>query len=148
MTDPEFTEALETILHDLRAQHAVLPKVRVDAADETMLYAPDGSGQGLIWLGGPGPDPLANLADQVQEWAVEALWTAGEPAVWPHCPIHPNTHPLTATVEAGTAVWACRTSGATVAAIGELGSTELARGELPNGELPSGMPSMPPHPRP
>ncbi|MBS2535274.1 hypothetical protein KGQ20_21145, partial [Catenulispora sp. NF23] len=121
MNDPEFTEALETILHDLRAQHAVLPKIRVDAELGTVLYAPDGSGQGVSWLGGPSPEPLAHLADQVQDWAVEALWSAGAPAVWPHCPTHPNTHPLTATVAAGAAVWVCAQSGATVAAIGELG---------------------------
>jgi hypothetical protein len=121
MNDPEFAAALETILRDLRAERAVLPDVRVDAAYGTMLYAPDGSGQGITWPGGTGPDPLANLADQVQEWAVEALWSAGEPAVWPHCPTHPNSHPLRATVVADTAVWVCPASGGTVAAIGELG---------------------------
>ncbi|MEV6483079.1 hypothetical protein [Streptomyces sp. NPDC051576] len=87
-----------------------------------MLHAPDGTGQGLISpLGGIAAEQLANLADQVQERAVEALWSEGAPAVWPSCPAHPDTHPLTATVVAGTAVWVCPKNGATVARIGELG---------------------------
>ena len=122
MDDPEFAEALRTVLHDLQAQSAVQPQIRTDATHGTMLFASDGSGQGLIWLPAPtaAPERLAHLADQVQEWAVEALWAEGAPAVWPHCPEHPNAHPLTATVVAETAVWTCPKSGATVARIGEL----------------------------
>jgi hypothetical protein len=118
--DPEFTEALETVLSDLRTQGVVLPQVRVDG-ESIMLHDPDGSGHGVFWLAeGTAGDRLASLADQVQEWAVEALWSAGEPAVWPHCPQHPDTHPLTATVAQDGAVWACPKSGAVVARIGEL----------------------------
>ncbi|MFD4139647.1 hypothetical protein [Streptomyces sp. NPDC058572] len=88
-----------------------------------MLYAPDGSGQGLMPAMGATPaERLASLAEQVQEWAVEALWSEGASAVWPHCPVHPDTHPLTATVVAGTAVWACPKNGATVTRIGTLES--------------------------
>ena len=117
----EFSEALETVLRDLRAQCAVRPRIRVDDSYGIMLHAPDGTGQGLTSpLGGTAAERLADLADQVQEWAVEALWSEGAPAVWPHCPAHPDTHPLAATVVAGTAVWVCPKSGATVARIGEL----------------------------
>ena len=121
VTDVEFSEALETILRDLRAQCAVRPRIRVDDRYGIMLHAPDGTGQGFTSpLGGTAAEQLANLADQVQEWAVEALWSEGAAAVWPHCPAHPDTHPLTATVVADTAVWVCPKGGATVALIGEL----------------------------
>ena len=119
--DPEFAAALQTVLRDLQAQSAVQPELRIEPAYGPMLYAPDGSGQGLTHpRGTTTPDRLANLADQVQEWAVEALWTAGVPAVWPHCPEHPNSHPLRATVADETAVWTCPKSGTVVARIGEL----------------------------
>ena len=121
VTDVEFSEALETVLRDLRAQCAVQPRIRVDDSYGIMLHAPDGTGQGFTSpLGGTATERLADLADQVQEWAVEALWSEGAPAVWPHCPAHPDTHPLAATAVAGTAVWVCPKSGATVARIGEL----------------------------
>lgn len=102
--DPEFTRALDVVLHDLRAEGAVLPRVSVAAGYGLMLHEPDGSGHGVRWPeSGSAADRLANLADQVQEWAVEALWSAGVPAVWPHCPRHPNSHPLRATVAAADA---------------------------------------------
>ncbi|WP_438297590.1 hypothetical protein [Streptomyces sp. HUAS TT7] len=88
-----------------------------------MLYAPDGSGRGLTPpVDATAAERLAGLAEQVQEWAVEALWSEGAPAVWPHCPAHPDTHPLVAAVVAGAAVWVCPKSGATVARIGALES--------------------------
>lgn len=118
--DREFAAALETVFHDLRAQCEVQPELRIAPDYGPMLYAPDGSGQGLNWPGGPAPDRLAILADQVQDWAVEALWSEGAAAVWPHCPEHPNSHPLKATVVAEAAVWACPKSGTLVAKIGEL----------------------------
>ncbi|WP_406331474.1 hypothetical protein [Streptomyces sp. NBC_00203] len=123
MTDDEFARALETVLRDLRAQCSVQPDVREPEDDYqgVILWAPDGSGQGVGL--GPGDSPaerLAGLADQVQDWAVEALWTEGESAVWPYCPWHPDSHPLTATVVEGAAVWVCPKGGQQVAPIGEL----------------------------
>ncbi|WP_228563685.1 hypothetical protein [Catenulispora rubra] len=119
--EPEFAAALETVFRDLRAQSAVQPELRESPGWGPVLHAPDGSGQGLTRpRGATVPDRLANLADQVQEWAVEALWREGEPAVWPHCPEHPNSHPLRATVAEEAAVWTCPKSGAVVARIGEL----------------------------
>lgn len=126
MDDPEFAEALETVLRDLRAQTTLQPSIREAEGYGPILQSADGSGQGLLWRAtAPAPDRLSNLADQVQEWAVEALWSAGAPAVWPHCPEHPNSHPLTATVVAEAAVWACPKSGAVVARIGALENGEV-----------------------
>ncbi|WP_051885877.1 hypothetical protein [Streptomyces hygroscopicus] len=114
-------DALETVLRDLRAQCAVRPDIRTDDTYGVMLWAPDGSAQGLTSpQGGTAAELLAHLADQVQDWAVEALWSEGVSAVWPQCPTHPDTHPLTATVHADTAVWVCPKGRAMVARIGEL----------------------------
>jgi len=132
--DEEFTHALETVLRDLRAQCPVQPDIREDGDEpnRVMLYAPDGSGQGVY--AEPDGRPamlLAHVADQVQEWAVEALWGQGEPAVWPVCPTHPDTHPLAAIVEEGDeadAVWVCPRTGNTEARIGELPVSESGEG--------------------
>jgi hypothetical protein len=105
-----------------------------------MLYAPDGSGQGVYW--GPDDRPgvrLAEVADQVQEWAVEALWGAGKPAVWPHCPVHPGSHPLAATVVEGVAVWVCPKAPKASRAPRAGKVPEASKGEAPVcaiGELP------------
>jgi hypothetical protein len=61
-------------------------------------------------------DRLADIADQVQDWAVEELWMRGESAVWPECPTHPNSHPL----RARSGAWHCPKTDARVAAIGDL----------------------------
>ena len=121
MDDMECAEALETVLRDLQAQCAVQPHVREDDRFGIMLWAPDGSGQGLTSpLGGTVAEQLVHLADQVQDWTVEALWSDGASTVWPQCPTHPDTHPLTATVRTDTAVWVCPKKGTAVARIGEL----------------------------
>jgi hypothetical protein len=62
----------------------------------------------------------ADIADQVQEWAIEELWGDGLSAVWPQCPEHPDTHPLAPVVQDGVAVWSCPVSHAVVAEIGSL----------------------------
>ncbi|MCQ8189666.1 hypothetical protein [Streptomyces rugosispiralis] len=117
----EFADALKAVLRDLRAQCAVRPDIRTDDACGIMLWAPDGSALGLTSpLGGTAAELLAHLADQVQDWAVEALWSEGVSAVWPQCPTHPDTHPLTAAVRTDTAVWVCPKGRTTVARIGEL----------------------------
>ncbi|MER7689564.1 hypothetical protein [Streptomyces sp. NPDC097610] len=115
--DDAFRRALDAVLRDLRAQCSVQPDVREPEDDYPglILYAPDGSGQGVYGVG------LAEVADGVQDWAVEALWAEGESAVWPPCPAHPDSHPLSATVVEGVAVWVCPKEGEVpVCPIGEL----------------------------
>ncbi len=86
-----------------------------------LLRAPDGSGMGVfIHLDQPRARQVAHLADQVQEWAVEELCRVGLPTVWPHCPDHPDRHPMAAAVEAEEAVWLCPASRRRVGSIGEL----------------------------
>jgi hypothetical protein len=66
---------------------------------------------------------LANLAYQVQDWADEALWTAGSDIPWPHCAEHPKAHPLVPAVSGhGDAVWRCPHTKSDVCPIGSLAS--------------------------
>jgi hypothetical protein len=73
------------------------------------------SGRWAAWAAGilelvaaePLAQRIASVADQIQEWAVEARWHAGRPATWPGCPLHPDSHPLMAAVREGRAVWIC-----------------------------------------
>ncbi|WP_069160625.1 hypothetical protein [Nocardia altamirensis] len=125
--DEKYAVALEPVLRDLAATCAVQPVVREEThhgTDWVMFYEPEGSGVGIGPLIGDNyPEQVACLADKAQEWAVEALWATGEPAVWPLCPNHPNAHPLTAGVSRGVAVWSCPKTHTTVASIGQLSAT-------------------------
>jgi hypothetical protein len=121
--------ALAPVCRDLRATCPVPPDIREDptvpAVEEggayAMFYGPDGSGQGVsVMLGDDPAEQVARLADQVQEWAVEALWSAGMPAVWPHCPSHPDSHPLEARVRKHEAAWFCPHTGERIAPVGDL----------------------------
>lgn len=40
----------------------------------------------MALAGYPLPDRIASMADQVQEWAVEELFSIGRPTNWPQCP--------------------------------------------------------------
>jgi hypothetical protein len=123
VSDDEFARVLETVLRDLRAQCSVQPDVREPEDDYpgVILWAPDGSGQGVYAYPDDRPgERLAEVADQVQEWAVEALWSAGESAVWPQCPEHPHTHPLEAVLVKSEAVWVCPSNRGVVSPVGEL----------------------------
>jgi len=59
---------------------------------------------------------VAHVAEQVQDWLVEELWTA-----WPGCPGH--GHPREVDVSRGIAVWACPTDATRHTPIGRLGSS-------------------------
>ncbi|HEY0168286.1 MAG TPA: hypothetical protein VGB75_14690 [Jatrophihabitans sp.] len=111
---PELWEAWEIVARDLKTPDAIVPMVSPNDWDDqesqacAMVSWEDGTGAGISV---PRHQPLAarvvHLADQFQEGEVEALWFAGRPAVWPHCPRHPNTHPLNARLRDGVAVWVC-----------------------------------------
>ncbi|WP_327585512.1 hypothetical protein OHA25_59385 [Nonomuraea sp. NBC_00507] len=128
--DEVLPATLQPVLRDLYATCRVRPTVRfadVRSWEERFLWlhAPDGSGQGIRLHGdGDAASQTADFADQVQEWAVEALWQEGLPAVWPHCPMHPDTHPLSAAVVQDSAVWLCPHTKKLIAAIGRLQEQE------------------------
>ncbi|MFF9894144.1 MULTISPECIES: hypothetical protein [Streptomyces] len=121
----DLAAALAVVRRDVWATCAVRPIVReevdFDGDPLVMLYEPDGSGLGVSVPAGVGPaEQVAELAEQVQEWAVEALAARLLPAAWPECPDHPRGHPLEARVVGEVAVWSCPRSGRVVAPVGAL----------------------------
>jgi hypothetical protein len=118
---------LDAVLNDLARTAQLIPRVEdrqwsnYPSQETAMVFAADGTGQGVSILTTLSPpSQLAGLADQVQEWAVEELNRQARPAVWPECPVHPNTHPLAPVVLEDTALWRCPKSRTVVAAIGTL----------------------------
>ena len=106
---------LDLVLRDLAVPGGVTPTAITQKPQFVFLYGVDGSATGID------PDlPLAELADRVQDWAVEDLWTRGLPTNWPPCPAHPGTHPLDAAEDRERAVWRCPATGAVIAEVGSL----------------------------
>ena len=125
--DPALAEALAPVLRDLENSGGPLADVRdwqwsdVPGQVTAMLHGPGSSAQGVYAMAGePLPERIASVADQVQEWAVEALWHAGRPATWPECPEHPGSHPLAAMLRDHRAVWTCPRTGILICLVGEL----------------------------
>ena len=126
--DIALAEALAPVLRDLEDSGSVIPQVRDDqwsavAGQVTaMLVSPDGTGQGVsVMTGESMVERIAAVADQVQEWAVEELCAVGRPTNWPQCPLHPGSHPVSAVVRDGRALWICPATGRPVSEIGQLG---------------------------
>jgi hypothetical protein len=131
LMDAALREALAPVLRDLDGPDGVRPRIREWAdvdwpmpgplPEGVALYAPDGSGMGVQLRDGlDGVEQIAAMADQVQEWAVEALWGLRRPTNWPACPRHPGRHPLEPVADAGRAVWRCPATGDETAEIGHL----------------------------
>lgn len=81
----------------------------------------DISYQGISFrLDQPDAERLVDLARQVQEWEIEALWLSGKSVTWPNCPIHPATHPLIPALGKVHAEWHCPSTGDLIARIGAL----------------------------
>jgi hypothetical protein len=115
------------VLHDLRTSGAPVPDVRdkqwanFPGQVTAMLHDTDGTGQGVFAMAAESlPQRVVSVADQVQGWAVEALWRAGRPATWPECPGHPDSHPLRPVVHEERAAWICPRTGHLVSDIGRL----------------------------
>lgn len=104
-----------------------IPTVRSAAWDvpegtESLLLAnEDGIGIGVTLLPSASTaEQLRTVADQLQEWVIEQLWSTRASAIWPACPIHPGTHPLKAHIVDDRAVWMCTQSSRVVADVGKL----------------------------
>jgi hypothetical protein len=92
MVDTALSEALAPVLHDLGTCGVPLPEIRDSQWSDfpeqvtAMLEDVDGTAQGVFAMAGESlPERMASVADQVQDWAVEALWRAGRSASWPEC---------------------------------------------------------------
>jgi hypothetical protein len=122
-------QALEPVLRDLRTA-GVRPRIEdsdwAKEWDEELDRA-----SAMLWgrLGGlgiavarwwPDADQIVCVAEQVQEWAVEELWTVGASTSWPECPHHPAAHPMEASLIRNEAWWACPHYQSPVARIGQL----------------------------
>ena len=112
--------ALQPVLDDLEATKPGVIEV-IPHGGDIWLRDRDGHGPALPaqWVEFPDVLPL-NVVETAQEAVIEALWANGEPAVWPVCPDHPTTHPLSARATTDGLVWTCPSTGHTVAAVGKL----------------------------
>jgi hypothetical protein len=126
--DDLLRQALDPVLHDLRALAGSVAPPRIEDADWTgdprspsaMLWSADGNGQGIsVDRLASIAERIASAADQVQEWVIEELWGTS-PTNWPVCPLHPDSHPLQATARGDRAWWACPRDNAAVVLIGSL----------------------------
>ena len=125
-------EAAAPVLRDIAAGGAIgldiREEARADRGDQIVCAwasTADGVTGVDIWvsLGSSVTERVVELAEQLQEWEVEALWAAGRSATWPECPEHPDSHPLEPVAEGGDgAVWRCPRSGDVICAIGALGT--------------------------
>ena len=125
--DAELEAALAPVLADLTGATASNPRFEdvdwpLEGTVATMLFLPGAGGAG-VWIakGADRTDQVVGVADQVQQWAVEALWGSGRSPVWPECPEHPDSHPLMPIEQSGAAVWVCPVSHDEIRAIGSFG---------------------------
>jgi hypothetical protein len=123
--DIALPDALAPVLRDLASSGAPVPQVRDEQWPDfpgqvtAMLHDTDGTAQGVHAMATePLPQRVAAVAGQIQEWVIEALWRDGQPATWPQCPEHPNSHPLTAAVQEDSGAWICPGTGHRVDDIG------------------------------
>jgi len=133
LTDTEravLWRAAAPLLADLAASGMPLPDIRDEAHEERQLSSvsgwvqePDGvCGQGIsVMLDIQPEQQVAQLAEQIQEWATDWQYDPGRPHHWPACPQHPDApHQLTAEVRDDRAVWTCWQSTQVICPIGEL----------------------------
>jgi len=124
--DADLEAALTPVVADLIHGASLIPEFRevewpTQGTVATMLFLSDAGGAGIaIRSGADRIGQVVSLADQVQDWAVEALWGVGRSPVWPECPEHPDSHPLRAVERNGAAIWVCPVSLNEICRIGSL----------------------------
>ena len=121
----EFERAIVPVLADLERQHpgALRLELTPEESDlQAWLWDADGSGTGLFLGDGweSGIDAIVELADKVQEAAIEAVWGITGSSNWPACPEHPDGAPLSPGRHRGAAFWWCPRDRRAVAEIGSL----------------------------
>ena len=129
--NPDLERALQPVFDDLRATSAPLPRRVDDGWPGDAKGDDDFTARAMLWGRGGGrgvfvelrlaqPEQVAQVAAGVQEWGVEELW-GHAPTTWPHCPRHPDAHPLEAQVRDAAAWWVCPRDDVPVSEVGRLG---------------------------
>jgi hypothetical protein len=124
--DADLIAVLDPVLGDLASAANLSPEVRESDFGGpgtlcAVLHLAGARSVGVMIVeGNDRSAQVVELADRVQEWAVEELWSARRSPVWPTCPEHPDSHPLKPVESDGRAVWICPTSSNVVAMIGSL----------------------------
>ncbi|GAB3051977.1 hypothetical protein GCM10027053_09620 [Intrasporangium mesophilum] len=120
--------ALAKLRHDLARgtpiELDVLDEQAVDSGvdDSFWLLGTHGTRTGVIVPKSLEPGPLlASIAGQVQDFLHEELPGRSLPALWPECPTHPRSHPLSPdAANDSAAVWLCPLNNQVIAEIGLL----------------------------
>ena len=128
MLRAELVVAFQVLLRDLASGADPAPRLEEHdypgLPDDTawgLLRWPDGSGAAVhISLAQTAQEQLAELADQLSDEMTTQRWSHGEPAVWPECPRHPDSHCLHVAVRDHQATWFCPASAEPIAAVGHL----------------------------
>ena len=121
-----FEAAISPVMADLERQHPGLLRLAIEPEESELqawLWESDGSGTG-VYLGDGWDSPVdavVELADKLQEAAIEAVWSATGGSNWPTCPEHPDGAPMGPGRYAGLAFWFCPGDGRAVCEIGRLG---------------------------
>jgi hypothetical protein len=122
---PSLRRALQPVLRDLRTTGGPVPEIIDEEWTDwpgdagAYLRGPDSVVGVRVLVHQPPAEQVAEVADQVQDWAVEAL-RGTAPTNWPRCPSHPRTHPLRAEARADGPWWVCPADGTAVAVVGDL----------------------------
>lgn len=117
--------------------HHPSPYAPQSAASVAMVWFPDGSGNGVL-VSAPGEpvsvDEVCAAAHALQDGIVDAgFYATGTATIWPQCPRHPGTHPLTPRTQDGeVVVWACLRTGEVVCRLGELAGVSAGPGDAPD----------------
>lgn len=123
----------------LRSVHMGPPAARPDNGGGFFLDRPDAHEERAApstcgWIEGPGrtgegisvrldssaAEQVAQLAEQIQNWAADQLHDSGHTSQWPACPRHRDApHRLQPEVRDGVAVWTCPQTGELIWPIGQ-----------------------------
>jgi hypothetical protein len=71
-------------------------------------------------------EAVVEIADNVQEFAIEAVWGFTGCGGWPPCPEHADERPLVAGLHNGRASWFCPVDDRVIAPIGSLDAADTA----------------------
>lgn len=131
LSEPEqavLRQAVAPLLADLATSGLSLPDIRDEAHEERAapstcgwIEGPGRTGEGIsVRLDSSAAEQVAQLAEQIQNWAADQLHDSGHTSEWPACPRHRDApHRLQPEVRDGVAVWTCPQTGELIWPIGQ-----------------------------